>query len=269
VALASLEESAWIAALVSVVVAVASVVVAWLARRDARRSAAAAERSARAAERSAHADESLTAIERSRRHESLTPDLLVEAASWAPGNDGIRLTVGLRGPDGLDRLDGVEVRVRDDKDRSPQVAGEPTQEQIDATIWGPYRFEPSADGADHLGRVVATFALRRGDERALYMRPSLPPSWSTPGWWLGEYAEQPIRLEIICTRHGDEPWRLVVDVPQPQARFETRVRRTDDGIELVARNAGEGPAYDRGRRRDRRRQYPDDDPGDGPSHGGA
>jgi hypothetical protein len=154
----------------------------------------------------------------------LTPDLLVTAASWGPGSDRIRLTVKLVGPDGLDRLDAVEVRVRDDKDRSPQVAGAPTQEQIDATIWGPYRFEPSADGADHLGRSVAVFALRRGDEQVLSMRPSLQAEWSeTPAWWPAEYADQPVRLEVVCTCEGDQPWRRVIAVAQPLARFETQV----------------------------------------------
>ena len=239
-----LEEYAWLAAVIGVgiglasaVAAIVSAVVAVKARRDARRSADAAERSA-------HADETLTAMELSGRHENLTPNLRVEAVSWAPGSDGIRLTVRLVGPHGLDRLDGVKIRLRDDKDRSPQVAGGPTQEQIDAAIWGPYRFEPGVDGADRLGRSVEAFSLRQGDERPLYVRPSMRPEWSSPEWWLGEFADQPIRVEIICTRVGDEPWRLVVDVPQPQARFDTRLQRTDAGIELVARNVGEATAFD-------------------------
>ena len=61
-----LEQAAWLAALVSVPVAVASAVVTLLARRDAKRSAQAAERSAQSAEE-------LTTIEQRRLHAGLAP----------------------------------------------------------------------------------------------------------------------------------------------------------------------------------------------------
>jgi len=139
VSLVNLEQAAWIAALVSVPVAVASAIVAIVARRDAKRAAGAAERSAQAAE-------DLTAIEQRRRHEELTPRLSVEATCWGPGSDRLRVTVRLDGPPGLDRLDHVAVRIRDDQDRSPVTAGGPTRE---------------ADRRDDLGTVSVRTKRRR------------------------------------------------------------------------------------------------------------
>jgi len=232
----NLEQAAWIAALVSVPVAVVSAVVAVLARRDAKRSAGAAERSAQAAE-------DLTAIEQRRRHEELNPRLSVEAACRGPGSDRVRLTVSLDGPAGLDRLDQVAVRVRDDKDRSPVTAGGPTQEQIAATIWGPYRFVPGVGGADQLGRELPAFPLARGEYRLLEMEPTLQPSWvSTSDWWRQEYADQPIRLEITCTRDGEPPWRSPVEIDQPQPRFVAEAQPADRAVKVVARNVGTAPA---------------------------
>jgi hypothetical protein len=144
----TLEEAGWIAAVTSVAVSIASAVVALLARHDAKRSAQAAEE--------------ITAIEQQRRHEELTPQLHLEAECRALGSDRVRVIVKLDGPAGLDRLDRVNVRVRDERDRSPATIGGPTQQQITTTIWGPYRFVPGVDGADHLGRALPAVPLVRG-----------------------------------------------------------------------------------------------------------
>lgn len=232
----NLEEVGWIGALVSTLVAVVSAVVAMLARRDAKRSAAAAERSAQAAE-------DLTAIERRRQQVELTPQFSLDVACHGPGSDRVRVTARLDGPDGLDQLDRVGVRVRDDKHRSPVVAGGPTQEQITATIWAPYRFVPGVDGADPLGRALPDVALARGEPRTLEMEPTVPPAWvSDPRWWRQEYADLPIRLEITAAL-GEQRWRVPVELAQPQPRF-TATRHGDGPITVVARNVGTAPARD-------------------------
>jgi hypothetical protein len=210
----TLEQAASIAA---VVVTIAGAVVAVLARRDAKRAADAAERSAGTAEE-------LAAIETDRRHEQLTPQLTIEAAAPRQGGDRVRLTVRLEGPDGLDRLDEVSVRVADDRRRTPTIEGGPTQQQLDETIWGPYRFVPGVDGADRLGRMVPAFPLARGHSRPLEMEPNPAPLWvSLPGQWIQDYAEQRIRLEIICTREGDPLWRVPKEIDQPQPRLSTTI----------------------------------------------
>jgi hypothetical protein len=230
----NLEEAAWIAVVVSTLVAGGSAVVAVLARQDAKRSAAAAERSAQAAE-------DLTAIERRRQHVELTPQCTLDVACRGPGSDRIRVTVRLNGPAGLDRLDQLSVRVRDDKDRSPVTAGGPTQEQIAATIWAPYRFVPGVDGADPLGRAIPDVALARGESRTLEMEPTVPPAWvSDAQWWRREYADLPILLEITCVL-GERRWRIPVEHAQPQPRFAATTYG-DEPIEVVARNVGTAPA---------------------------
>lgn len=233
-----LEGAGWITAVVSALAAVVSAVVAGLAWRDAKRSAAAAETSAKAAE-------DLAEIEQRRRHEELTPILLVDGGCGVRGSDRVHLTVSLDGPSGLDRLDQIAVLVRDDRDRTRVTAGEPNQEQIAATIWGPYRFASAVDGADKLGRSVSAFSLIRGDSRSLEMEPTSAPSWvADSGSWRQQYADQPIRLQITCVRDGELPWRLPVEVPIPQPRFDLDVRKIRGRWELMARNIGSAPAHE-------------------------
>ncbi|MEU0853800.1 hypothetical protein ABZ387_38765 [Streptomyces flaveolus] len=124
--------------------------------------------------------------------------------------------------DGPARLGKVRVRltVRDDIDRSrvPPLAGGPTPEQITAIIWGPYRFKPGIDGADHLGRTVAPFPLEVSDHTRLAMQPSRQPSWyeGNDGWsrWYSQYREARIRLWADCEVEGHKPWRLSLEVPR-------------------------------------------------------
>jgi hypothetical protein len=96
----------------------------------------------------------VTAIEAKRLHVDLTPELAITCTA-PPGTD-IRqadMTLELTGPAGLDELDEVTVRIRDDMpDRKPRPGSQLTQEQISEVIWGPYRLNPAVRGTDSLGR---------------------------------------------------------------------------------------------------------------------
>lgn len=168
----------------------------------------------RSADRSAKAAETLARIERKREHTELTPRLHVEAGQLNPGSPLIRLTVRLDGPDGVDQLDMVRVRVRDDGlDHRDTFPVGPMQDQLEATIWGPYRFTPGADGADERGRAVAAFSLVRGEVRPLQMEPTLAPAWmADPQQWRRDYEGSPIRLEIMCVLEGYQPWRIPAEI---------------------------------------------------------
>lgn len=187
----------WFSAL-SAVAAVVAAVVAVLAWRAARASATAAT--------------DLTQLEQGRWHNELTPIFKVTAAAQPGGR--ARLVVALDGPPALDRLDQLTVTIRDDTtDHSSIGAGGPTDEQVAAQIWGPYRFTPGVDGADPTGREVAPIPLLLGDDRPFQLELSTPPMWWTAGlaaWRLG-YAAAPIRLSIRC-RRNDHEWNVPLEI---------------------------------------------------------
>ena len=59
------------------------------------------------------------------------------------------MTLELTGPAGLDRLDEVTVRIRDDiPDRSARPGNGLSAEQVAAVIWGPYRFAAGVRDTD-------------------------------------------------------------------------------------------------------------------------
>lgn len=226
-----LDASDWIAG-TSGVIALAGIAISVASARIAHRSRLEAKRSADAAQDMASADQA-------RRHDELTPHLRISGAGRSPGSDRVVLTVRLDGPPGLDRLDEIALRIRDDQPRQPVTPGEPRQEQIDNTIWGPYRFVPGADGAGPLGREVAAFALTRGESRPFELEPSPPPPWySSTGDWSQQYAEQPIRLEAMCRCEGGQSWRITKEINQPQARFDGEAIRNDNLVRVEARNVG-------------------------------
>lgn len=234
---------------IAVLVAAAGTVIAMFARRDAKQSAQASRDSASSAKRSADAAENVAVIERQRHHHELTPRLSVAATCPGPGTERIRLTVGFDADNPLDRLDHLKIRVRDDDpDRRPMVAGGPTQEQLDDTIWGPYRFVPGIDDADALGRAVPGRPLARGESRVVSMEPSLAPEWTTTiaptSGWRRDYAGKPIRLEITCTRDGELPWVLTYEVEPPRPRFSASVSRSGRQLKVTVTNEGTSHARD-------------------------
>ena len=92
--------------------------------------------------RQAVATEAAAAIEGKRLHDDLAPQLAVTCTE-RPGTRWADMTVELTGPAGLDGLDEVTIRIRDDMpDRKPRPGSDLTQEQISEVIWGPYRLNP-------------------------------------------------------------------------------------------------------------------------------
>jgi hypothetical protein len=121
----------------------------------------AAKQSREAAQQANKATDALAEIENDRRHGELTPRFTITVVPLSPGSgEVLRLRIMLAGPPGLDRLDGLTVRIRDDHFRRGEgqmLAAGPTREQIEEQIWGPYMFRagtgPDQSRADPTGRV--------------------------------------------------------------------------------------------------------------------
>lgn len=145
--------------------------------------AAAAVGSWRAARKANATAAALAVIERDRRRTELMPRFRV---TWEPANPGISaltMRVMLVGPPGLDRVDRLTIRVRNDhfrRDDWPLTAGGPSREQVQAQVWGPFRFRPHSGPddarADEDGRVtVYAHELPVGEELQFLLEPTMPP----------------------------------------------------------------------------------------------
>lgn len=164
----------------------------------------------------------LARIEHDRRQSELTPDFNI---TWkADGDDRIRLNVHLRGPVELRYLDEIRIRIDDDDmDRtvhrpSGRSDGRPTQEDVDNQVWGPFKFAPSADGADQFGRTVRPITLHVGRGRPFNMERIRAPFWyevdDPQRKWDQEQAHNPIRFVLACKR-GDLEWTIPYPVDPP------------------------------------------------------
>lgn len=167
-----------------------------------------------AARRSAATAETLTRIERDRRHEERRPQL--ELSMENRSQDHSIFNVHLAGPDELGVVEFVSIRVDDDdKDRSNLTPGGATAEDISNHVWGPFRFTPRIDEADEHGRALGPFALPVGRGRPFQMDRTRPGLWmegKTIETWQDEYRGHPIRLVITC-RVGGEEWVLARRLP--------------------------------------------------------
>ena len=190
--------------------ALAALIIAIVAALIALASAAYARRQAVAAETQAVASKAAAAVEGKRLHDDLTPVLAVTCCEH-PGSDGRKaeMTVELTGPPGLDELDDVTIRIRDDiPDRKPQPGSDLTQEQISEVIWGPYRLNPGMRDTDSGGRSHGPFRLPKHEPYPLQLERTIAPPWSSPCFWQSQYEGKPVRLEITCCHTGHEPWIL-------------------------------------------------------------
>lgn len=169
----------------------------------------------KAAARSSSAAETMLEIEQRRWHAHLTPRF--EVTVTRTSDSRAMLTVALVGPPGLDHLERITVRVRDDGRAHLPRPGGPTAEELAAQVWGPYRFVPGVDGADADGRAIAPVRLQLGDARPFALEHTMPPPWSadTIESWRRQHDGQPIRLTLTCERHGDKPWLVPVEVVLP------------------------------------------------------
>jgi hypothetical protein len=166
----------------------------------------------RAAVRSNQTADAVAAIERDRWHAELTPQFEVTATRLGPGVDLASLRIALIGPTGLLGLERVVLRVRDDG-YTHQPLGEVTQEMIDETIFGPYRFEPGIDGASQDGRTVTSRPLRLGDWGKFSIATTPVPDWSNADLWSSRHEGNPIRLSLECHADGHKPWYVTYEVP--------------------------------------------------------
>jgi hypothetical protein len=188
-----------------------------------------------AARRSNNSAATVADIERDRRHAEITPQFRYTGRETTGERAELALT--LDGPVDLDRLDSIEVSIRDDRhDRQGSRNGVgPTDEEVAEIVWGPYRLTPGVDGADQLGRTLEPFALRRGDGTRLSLSRSLPPAWSTGGTteWRREWAGTPVRLVLICRRDGYQPWTVPLEVdviPLPAAAHSAPAPAQPNGV---------------------------------------
>lgn len=177
-----------------------------------------------AARRSGRAADALTRIEARRWHAELTPKFKI---TCRVSGEHAALRIELVGPPGLDRLDRLTVRIRDDiRDRTPVVTGGPTAEEIARQVWGPYRFVAGIDGADPTGRQVAPIQLLAGDWRPFTLEKTDKPPWSEDTeWWTAQYEGSPIRLMLRCERQGDEPWTVPIEVSAEASKHATGVQK--------------------------------------------
>jgi hypothetical protein len=203
-------------------VAIGSLIVAVVAIVIALASVSYTRRQAVASEAAAAASKSTAALEGERRHEELTPQLAITAAQPDADSRSANLTLELTGPPGLGGLDEVMVRIRDDRpDRKPGPASQLTEEQISEVIWGPYRLNPGMRDTDSAGRAHGPFPLPVHEPYRLELERTIAPSWAPRGWWAGQYQGEPVRLEVICTREGYEPWVVLreVEVKSPPEAY--------------------------------------------------
>lgn len=128
------------------------------------------------------------------------------------------LRLHLDGPPGLEPRGPIEVTVsiRNDnpwRGTGPQLAGGPSQEDVRATVWGPWRF--SADGCDPRGRAVAPQNLHIGEWTQYALTPTLRPTWVTTGAdrWQQDFQGAPVRV-LVTARTGGDMWNvpLVISV---------------------------------------------------------
>ncbi|MGW8485441.1 hypothetical protein [Streptomyces sp. NPDC055886] len=178
-----------------------------------------AARSADEAKRSADAAEGVARIERERWHSDQTP--IFKAKLAAQEGDRATLDFQLTGPLSLQHLDRIELTIAnsDDLQRTAQLAGSRPQEELDAQVWGPYRFGASADGADATGRTVQPFDLEVGRGRPFTLERTRPPHWQEGNdrnqRWAEQFAGKPMRLVVRCQKDGLDPWVVPVDVEMP------------------------------------------------------
>ncbi|MFF0824970.1 hypothetical protein ACFYUR_31740 [Micromonospora haikouensis] len=169
----------------------------------------------RAGQTSADSTAALTRIETRRIWAETIPQFRIliqaEADTYA------LMRVELVGPPNLDRLDEIQISIRDDYHArgASQVAGGPTAEEVANHVWGPYRFRRGIDGGSENGRTVAPFRLPLGEGSYFAMDRQFPPPWNKSGTetsWRREYEGKPVRLLLRCMREGFGPWTVPVEV---------------------------------------------------------
>lgn len=182
-------------------------------------SAAAAAGAWRAAHRSASTADTVARIEQDRWHADLLPqfDITIERG----GGDRATLSVRLAGPLHLRHLDTIRIAIAQSDDMAyiARTPGPPTQDELDAQVWGPFQFAHGADGADVNGKTVDPFALEVGRGRPFSMERTRPPSWQQgndrDARWRDQWLNKRVRLVLTCSREGFKDWVVPCEVEVP------------------------------------------------------
>ncbi|MEU0919572.1 hypothetical protein [Streptomyces cyaneofuscatus] len=178
-----------------------------------------AARSADEARRSADSAENVARIERERWHADQTP--IFKAKLQREEGDRAQLDFQFVGPLSLQHLDRIELTIAnsDDLVRTARLGGSRPQEELDAQVWGPWRFGASADGADSTGKTIDPFDLEVGRGRPFALERTRPPHWQQGDdraqRWAEQFAGKPVRLLVRCRKDGVDPWVVPVDVEMP------------------------------------------------------
>ncbi|WP_069770427.1 hypothetical protein [Streptomyces sp. LUP30] len=174
-----------------------------------------------AARRSGRTADTVARIEQDRWHADLLPqfDLSIEDRE----GDRATLRVRLIGPLPLCHLDEIRIEIAqsDDMSRTATLTGGPTQEQVDAQVWGPVCFTHGADGADVHGKTVAPFSLDVGTGRPFSIERTRPPHWQEghdrAARWRDQWLNSPMRVVLTCKREGFKSWVVPRDVEVPES----------------------------------------------------
>ncbi|MFD5910199.1 hypothetical protein ACFWHL_15930 [Streptomyces massasporeus] len=174
-----------------------------------------------AARRSAKTASTVARIEQDRWHAELLPKFNITIESGE--GDRATLSVRLDGPLPLCHLDEIRIEIvqSDDMSRTATLPGSPTQEELDAQVWGPLRFTHGADGADVNGKIVAPFGLEVGRGRPFSVERTRPPHWQQgddrDARWRDQWLNKPMRLVLTCRRDGFKDWVVPYNVEVPQS----------------------------------------------------
>lgn len=157
---------------------------------------------------------SIAKIEKDRRHSELTPEFEVFCQQIGTGNH--ELTLWMRGPAGLDKIDSLTISIRDNKRMAPSPSGQPTKEEVAKQLWAPRRFTPGVDGASIDGRSVPYSDLKLGDEVKFQLEKTPCPPWMTHNgpneWWESLGISRSIKISIRCENAELGAWTVPWDI---------------------------------------------------------
>ena len=201
----------------SLTLSVFAVLVAFASAIYARQQVHEARLQVHEARRQADEAAKVTVLDEARLHAELTPQITVAGKTRDVEGELAEVVLELTGPDGLDRLDRVWVRIRDDMPRKPSPADVlQVTEHWDEVIWGPYRIKSGLRDTDLYGRAHGPFPLPKNEPYPVPLEESFAPPWQTNSQsWRDQYRGAPVRLEIKCIRDPHGPWFLTREIAVP------------------------------------------------------
>ena len=152
----------------------------------------------------------MTQIEAERRRVERIPRLACllkhPRGRISTGDTDVELEIHLMGPDELERIDELTVRIRPVHD--------PLEGIPEDTVWGPYRFAGEGDP----GERTCPMPLFRFRPAALRLSPGFMPDDQARAHpeLFGEWAGAPLLLTITCTYNhggGSDSWDVHLRVP--------------------------------------------------------